>query len=228
VTRPKTRCGTTSEAQSPADQVRGSLTPRRATARITASITVRAPKLPKLLGRYGVGPDTAASLLIAAGDNPDRMSSEDPRLRGAARQRGEDPSRSHPLPQTLRRTRDLPDDRPAQKHSGASTNCCLTSIGASSGPTSSTAPSPSSSPRSGSGFVHDPPGRNLAVRRAKTSGAAPLCAITVLPNQVVQSRTCRCTPCETSRELICRASRMCAALLFAADFSLKPVYFCAQ
>ncbi|MGW9434238.1 DUF1062 domain-containing protein, partial [Streptomyces decoyicus] len=28
--------------------------------------------------------------------------------------------------------------------------------------------------------------------------------------------------------LICRASRLCAALLFAADFSLKPVYFCAQ
>ena len=28
-------------------------------------------------------------------------------------------------------------------------------------------------------------GQNLAVRRSKTSGAAPLCAITVLPNQVV-------------------------------------------
>jgi len=28
--------------------------------------------------------------------------------------------------------------------------------------------------------------------------------------------------------LICRASRLCAALLFAADFSLKPVYCCAQ
>jgi transposase len=43
------------------------------TARITAAITARAPKL---LGRYGVGPDTAAALLIAAGDNPDRMGSE--------------------------------------------------------------------------------------------------------------------------------------------------------
>ncbi len=43
------------------------------TARITAAITVRAPKF---LGRYGVGPDTAAALLIAAGDNPDRMGSE--------------------------------------------------------------------------------------------------------------------------------------------------------
>uniref|UniRef100_UPI00374E1C00 transposase n=1 Tax=Streptomyces gibsoniae TaxID=3075529 RepID=UPI00374E1C00 len=31
---------------------------------------------PRLLDRYGVGPDTAAALLIAAGDNPDRMGSE--------------------------------------------------------------------------------------------------------------------------------------------------------
>ncbi|MFA3839498.1 transposase [Streptomyces aureus] len=31
---------------------------------------------PKLLERYGVGPDTASALLIAAGDNPDRMGSE--------------------------------------------------------------------------------------------------------------------------------------------------------
>lgn len=31
---------------------------------------------PSLLDLYGVGPDTAASLLVAAGDNPDRMKSE--------------------------------------------------------------------------------------------------------------------------------------------------------
>ncbi|SFH24107.1 Transposase IS116/IS110/IS902 family protein [Streptomyces mirabilis] len=43
------------------------------TARITIAITACAPKL---LDRYGVGPDTAAALLIAAGDNPDRMGSE--------------------------------------------------------------------------------------------------------------------------------------------------------
>nr|WP_232789696.1 transposase [Streptomyces jeddahensis] len=43
------------------------------TARITTAITACAPKL---LDRYGVGPDTAAALLIAAGDNPDRMGSE--------------------------------------------------------------------------------------------------------------------------------------------------------
>ncbi|MER5217660.1 transposase [Streptomyces sp. NPDC002838] len=43
------------------------------TARITAAITARAPKL---LGRYGVGPDTSATLLIAADDNPDLMGSE--------------------------------------------------------------------------------------------------------------------------------------------------------
>lgn len=68
----------------------------------------------------------------------------------------------------------------------------------------------------------------VAMRRSKTSGTAPLCAITVLPIQVVWSRMCRCTPCETSRALICRASRIRAALPFAADSSLKPVYFCAQ
>ena len=31
---------------------------------------------PSLLDLYGVGPDTAASLLVAAGDNPDRLGSE--------------------------------------------------------------------------------------------------------------------------------------------------------
>jgi transposase len=31
---------------------------------------------PSLLDLYGVGPDTAASLLVAAGDNPDRLRSE--------------------------------------------------------------------------------------------------------------------------------------------------------
>lgn len=41
--------------------------------RITAAITACAPQL---LDRYGVGPDTAADLLIAAGDNPDRLGSE--------------------------------------------------------------------------------------------------------------------------------------------------------
>jgi len=40
---------------------------------ITAAIDVRAPQL---LQRYGVGPDTSAALLLAAGDNPDRLNSE--------------------------------------------------------------------------------------------------------------------------------------------------------
>jgi transposase len=31
---------------------------------------------PELLGRFGVGPDTAAALLVAAGDNPERLHSE--------------------------------------------------------------------------------------------------------------------------------------------------------
>ena len=40
---------------------------------ITTVLTAYAPKL---LGCYGVGPDTAAALLITAGDNPTRMHSE--------------------------------------------------------------------------------------------------------------------------------------------------------
>jgi transposase len=31
---------------------------------------------PELLGLFGVGPDTAAALLVAAGDNPERLHSE--------------------------------------------------------------------------------------------------------------------------------------------------------
>ncbi|MEV4613513.1 transposase [Kitasatospora sp. NPDC049258] len=34
------------------------------------------PQQPQLLDCYGVGPDTAAALLTAAGDNPDRMNGE--------------------------------------------------------------------------------------------------------------------------------------------------------
>jgi transposase len=40
---------------------------------ITAVITSHAPQL---LQRHGIGPDSAAALLITAGDNPDRMTSE--------------------------------------------------------------------------------------------------------------------------------------------------------
>lgn len=44
---------------------------------LTTQITLAIPACaPKLLDRYGVGPDTAAALLIAAGDNPERMASE--------------------------------------------------------------------------------------------------------------------------------------------------------
>ncbi|WP_392757115.1 hypothetical protein [Streptomyces sp. LN590] len=44
---------------------------------LTTQITLAIPACaPKLLDRYGVGPDTAATLLIAAGDNPERMASE--------------------------------------------------------------------------------------------------------------------------------------------------------
>jgi transposase len=43
------------------------------TTHITAAIQAQAPQL---LQRYGVGPDTAAALLLAAGDNPERLTSE--------------------------------------------------------------------------------------------------------------------------------------------------------
>lgn len=41
--------------------------------RITAAMQSHAPQL---LDRYGVGPDTAAALLLTAGDNPERLHSE--------------------------------------------------------------------------------------------------------------------------------------------------------
>jgi len=43
------------------------------TTRITAAVTAHTPQL---LDRNGVGPDTAATLLITAGDNPERLGSE--------------------------------------------------------------------------------------------------------------------------------------------------------
>jgi transposase len=43
------------------------------TARITAVVEAHAPQL---LERRGVGPDSVAALLIAAGDNPERLRSE--------------------------------------------------------------------------------------------------------------------------------------------------------
>ena len=45
----------------------------RLNTQITAAITAHTPTL---LDRYGVGPDTAAALLVTAGDNPDRLHSE--------------------------------------------------------------------------------------------------------------------------------------------------------
>ena len=42
-------------------------------AQIGTTVKARAPQL---LQRYGVGPDTAAPLMLAAGDNPDRLHSE--------------------------------------------------------------------------------------------------------------------------------------------------------
>ena len=38
--------------------------------------TLLAAAAPELLARFGVGPDTAAALLVAASDNPERLHSE--------------------------------------------------------------------------------------------------------------------------------------------------------
>jgi transposase len=43
-------------------------------AHITTLVTLAAP--PKLLAEFGIGPQTAMALLVAAGDNPDRLNSE--------------------------------------------------------------------------------------------------------------------------------------------------------
>ena len=143
---------------------------------ITDTLSTHAPKL---LERNGVGPDTAAALLITAGDNPERLHSEasfaalcgvspveassgktqrrrlnrggdrransalhtivlsptalgpaHPRLPRPAHRQRQDPPRSHPLPQTLRRPRDLPAHRPSNRAHTADP-CRLTSIGAS-------------------------------------------------------------------------------------------------
>jgi len=45
-------------------------------ADLEARIFVLEQTAPELLGRFGVGPATAASPLVAAGDNPERLHSE--------------------------------------------------------------------------------------------------------------------------------------------------------
>ena len=52
---------------------RGSRTARELEQQLTVVITAHAPQL---LQRHGIGPESAAALLITAGDNPDRMNSE--------------------------------------------------------------------------------------------------------------------------------------------------------
>ncbi|MFR9781101.1 transposase, partial [Micromonospora sp. MS34] len=152
---------------------------------------------PELLQRHGVGPDTAAALLLAAGDNPQRLTSEasfaalcgaspiemssgktqrrraqprrrppselrplhhchrptslgrpHSRLHRPARLRGQNPTRSDPLPQTLRCQGTLRTHRPDNEPQAAPNR--LTSIGASNAPSASKPPSPSPSSTSGS------------------------------------------------------------------------------
>jgi len=67
-TRSASRCGSSAGAwSSPGGQL------ERLDDRIVPLVTARAPGL---LSLYGVGPDTAALLLVAAGDHPERLRSE--------------------------------------------------------------------------------------------------------------------------------------------------------
>ena len=45
-------------------------------AHVTLLTSLTATAAPDLVAAYGVGPDTASDLLVAAGDNPDRLGSE--------------------------------------------------------------------------------------------------------------------------------------------------------
>ena len=71
---------------------------------------------PGLVSLPGIGTDNAATLLIVAGDNPQRLRSEasfaslcgvSP-IRRKAHRRGQEQARDHPLPQALHSQRGLP------------------------------------------------------------------------------------------------------------------------
>ena len=71
---------------------------------------------PALLAASGVGPDSAAALLVAAGDNPERMSTDPRTIQYTPEEasRRQNPPRDHPLPQTAHRTRGIsPAHQPA-------------------------------------------------------------------------------------------------------------------
>jgi len=85
---------------------------------IVPLVTARAPGL---LGLYGVGPDTAAILLVAAGDHPERLRSEAARAHlCATAPLSASSGKGHPVPPQPRRRpagrpRPLPDrDHPAE------------------------------------------------------------------------------------------------------------------
>lgn len=56
---------------------------------------------PELIARNGVGQNSAAQLLLTAGDNPERLRSEDPGICLAAYSRGPIQTRGNPLCQTI-------------------------------------------------------------------------------------------------------------------------------
>ena len=81
---------------------------------------------------------------------PPALGPTHPRLRRPTHHRGQDPPRGHPLPQALRRPRDLPDLTKPRPHATDGPIGGLTSIGASSTPSPTSAasywPVPSSMP----------------------------------------------------------------------------------
>ena len=59
-----------------------------------------------------VAQDHQANSALYPSPGPPALGPPHAQLRGATHQLGQDPPRSHPLPQTVHRTRDLPDDQP--------------------------------------------------------------------------------------------------------------------
>jgi hypothetical protein len=65
------------------------------------------PHAPQLLIPMGIGPDSAVTLLITMGDNPERLNTEASFAAQTPHPGGQDPTRDHPMPQAVCRPRGL-------------------------------------------------------------------------------------------------------------------------
>ncbi|MEU2718014.1 transposase [Streptomyces sp. NPDC007205] len=108
--------------------------------------------------RHGKSDDIDAAAAARAVLSGPALGHPHPLLRGTTGQRGQDTTRSHPMPQTLRRPRDLPSPAHNAEPISRTSLHWLTSIGASSAVTSSSAPPPQ--PPSSSGSEHGRPNKS--------------------------------------------------------------------